>query len=90
MYKRQVLGNQYNFQLGYLTNNGLSIDIRYGESTQEFEANQNSILEASKNFAAGLTKYFNNNIKLQFLYNNTKYDYGIKTTSAEVLMQIVF
>ena len=85
-----VLGNQYNFQLGYLTNSGVSIDVRFGESTPEFEANQNSILAANKIFAAGLTKYISKNIKFQLLYNNTKYDSGISTTSAEVLMQIVF
>jgi hypothetical protein len=85
-----VLGNQYNFQLGYLTNSGVSIDVRFGESTPEFEANQNSILAANKIFAAGLTKYFSKNIKFQLLYDNTKYDSGISTTSAEVLMQIVF
>ena len=85
-----VLGEQFNTQFGYITNSNISFDFRYGESTPEFSSNLSSILSKSKNFTFGISKYFNDNIKLQAMYNDTKFGSGEKIITGEVLMQIIF
>ena len=53
-----VLGNAYNFQLGYLFENDLSIDISWGQSFKEFSFNENSILKNYDNMALGFQNTF--------------------------------
>ena len=88
-----VLGNAYNFQIGYLFENYLSIDIRWGQSFKEFSFNDNSILKNYDNMAFGISKYFSNRaVKTQLMgrylnfYENTE----LNQLSIEILFQIKF
>ena len=88
-----VLGNAYNFQLGYLFENDLSIDIRWGQSFKEFSFNENSILKNYDNMALGISKYFSKRaVKTQLMarylnfYENTDFN----QLSIEMLLQIKF
>ena len=88
-----VLGNAYNVQLGYLFENDLSIDIRWGQSFKEFSFNENSILKNYDNMALGISKYFSKRaVKTQLMarylnfYENTDFN----QLSIEMLLQIKF
>ena len=88
-----VLGNAYNFQIGYLFENDLSVDIRWGQSFKEFSFNDNSILKNYDNMAFGISKYFSNRaVKTQLMgrylnfYENTESN----QLSIEILFQIKF
>ena len=85
-----VLGEQFNTQMGYVTNFDLSFDLRYGQSNPEFGNNEESILAETKNFGIGLTKFFGNNIKVQAMYNETNLKNGNNFTTGEILMQVIF
>ena len=88
-----VLGNAYNVQLGYLFDNDLSIDIRWGQSFKEFSFNENSILKNYDSMALGISKYFSKRaVKTQLMarylnfYENTDFN----QLSIEMLLQIKF
>ena len=88
-----VLGNAYNLQIGYLFNNNLSIDLRWGQSFKEFSFNENSILKNYDSMAFGISKYFSKRaVKTQLMtrylnfYENTDFN----QLSIELLLQIKF
>jgi hypothetical protein len=83
-----ILGNQYNIQFGYLTKSNLSFDFRYGKSTPEY-LSESSILKDLENYSFGISKYISSSIKVQALYNNTKFE-SDEIKYAEVLFQISF
>jgi hypothetical protein len=85
-----ILGDSYNFQLGYVTKKGLSFDLRYESATPEFESNLNSLLKDDNSFTFGLTKYFkNNNLKMQAAITTINAANGNDQTIGEFLVQIV-
>lgn len=83
-----ILGNQYNIQFGYLTKSNLSFDFRYGKSTPEY-LSESSVLKDLENYSLGISKYMSSSIKVQALYNNTKFEID-EIKYAEVLFQISF
>ena len=88
-----VLGNAYNLQLGYLFENDLTIDIRWGQSFKEFSFNENSILKNYDNMAFGISKYFSNRaVKTQLMgrYLNFYENSDLNILSLEILLQIKF
>lgn len=67
-----ILGNHYTLQVGYVTKNGLSFDLRYDKAIPEFNSYENSLLYEFDNYNLGMTKYFDeNNLKLQLSLNST-------------------
>ena len=88
-----VLGNAYNIQLGYLFENDLSVDLRWGQSFKEFSFNENSILKNYDNMAFGISKYFSNRaVKTQLMgrYLNFYENSDLNILSLEILFQIKF
>ena len=86
-----VIGDSYNFQLGYVTKKGLSFDMRYESATPEFESNLNSLLTDTNSLTFGLTKYFNNNnLKMQAAITSINASNGNDQTIGEFLVQIIF
>ena len=88
-----VLGNAYNIQIGYLFENDLSVDIRWGQSFKEFLFNENSILKNYDNMAFGISKYFSNRaVKTQLMgrYLNFYENFDLNQLSIEILFQIKF
>lgn len=83
-----ILGNQYNVQFGYLTKSNLSFDFRYGKSMPEY-LRESSILRDLENYSFGISKYMSTSIKVQAVYNNTKFE-NDEIKYAEVLFQISF
>ncbi len=85
-----ALGDAYNMQLGYATLGGYSVDVRYTKLTPEFDNYENSILEDTKAYTLGLSKYFKgNNLKIQMAFSSIEYE-TTKEMRAELLFQIVF
>lgn len=86
-----VIGDSYNFQAGYVTSKGLSLDFRYESSKPEFDTNLNSLLPDASSFTFGLTKYFNNNnLKMQASITSIDNSNANNQTVGEFLVQIVF
>lgn len=86
-----ILGDSYNFQVGYVTSKGLSFDVRYENATPEFGSNINSLLSDMRSSTFGITKYFNNNnLKMQASVTNIDMSEGKNQTLAAFVVQIVF
>jgi hypothetical protein len=86
-----VLGDSFNIQTGYVTENGFSFDVRYEKMTPEFENQTASILQDASAFTVGLSKYFkNNSLKLQTSYSSINPSVGNDISQFQVLMQIAF
>lgn len=86
-----ILGDSYNIQTGYVTNNGLSFDIRFESSTPEFSSNSSSVLKDANSYTFGLTKYFdNNNLKMQASYSKLDLENGNNQSFGEFLIQVIF
>ena len=86
-----LLGDNYNFQGGYVTKSGYSFDARYEISQPEFEAYADSVLKDTSSYTIGLTKYFKgNNLKLQTSFTSVQVENGNNQVIASLLMQIVF
>jgi hypothetical protein len=86
-----VLGNAWNVQAGYVTKGGYGISARYENIDAEFGTGTGSILSDAKVYTAGLAKYINgNNLKIQADYTQVRYPTGIRSHTAELLLQIVF
>lgn len=86
-----MLGNNYNFQLGYVFPKGLSFDARYEMSKPEFTDYTNSLLLDSSSFTFGITKYFEgNNLKLQTAVSSINIENGDNRVIGSLLLQIVF
>lgn len=86
-----VLGDSYNIAVGYVTSGGYSFDFRYGSNQPEFNNYNSSILQDSKGYTFGFSKYFDgNNLKIQTAVSKIDYALGSDVTTAELLVQIVF
>jgi len=85
------LGNCYNAQLGYVTPQGYSLDLRYGESLPEFASYTNSLFLGTKSYTLGLTRYFKgHNLKAQTAISRLSSAAGVNTNVVEVMMQFAF
>ena len=84
-----ALGETYNLQLGYVTKNGYSFDLRYETGTPEFENNPISILGEYNATTFGFTKYFlKNGLKFQASYSVINPLVGENINQFQVLFQI--
>jgi hypothetical protein len=60
------LGNSFNSQFGYVTKNGYSFDVRYGQSLPEFALYTGNLLATNENITLGFTRFFKgHNSKIQ-------------------------
>jgi hypothetical protein len=89
-----ALGTGMNVQLGYVTESGYALDLRYAMTTPEFEENLNSVLAEQTAATVGLSKYFKGNaLKLQLAVSSIETTVGDQSTNlvrGEVLMSLVF
>ncbi|MDY0781430.1 hypothetical protein [Tenacibaculum sp. IB213877] len=86
-----VLGDSYSLQTGYVTSKGLSFDFRYEKTEPEFASYTNSLLQDSKSYTFGFTKYFDgNNLKLQTAVSKIDFTQGSDLYIGEIVLQIVF
>jgi hypothetical protein len=86
-----TLGNAWNVQAGYVTKSGYGISGRYENIDAEFGTETGSKIADAEVFTVGLVKYINgNNLKIQTDYTQVRYPTGLKTHTAELLVQIIF
>ncbi|WP_148870775.1 hypothetical protein [Tenacibaculum adriaticum] len=86
-----VLGESYSLQTGYVTSKGYSLDFRYENMEPEYKNHINSLLQESKSYTIGFTKYFDsNNLKLQAAVTSVDYAQGANLIKGELLLQIAF
>ena len=86
-----ILGDSYTLQAGYVTDKGLSFDVRYENTKPEFQKYSTSLLPDTNSYTIGATKYFNNNnIKLQTSFTRINYTGGANSSIGEVVFQIGF
>jgi len=89
-----ALGTGMNVQLGYVTEKGYAIDLRYAMTTPEFEENLNSVLAEQTATTIGLSKYIKGNaLKIQLAATSLETTVGDQSFSlirGEVLMSLVF
>ena len=86
-----ILGNSYNIHLGYITQNGLGVDLRYEMANPEFDMNTESLLKSFDSYGFGISKYLDgNNLKMQLGAYKADFDSGNKITYGEFLVQIAF
>ena len=86
-----VLGDSYNYQIGYVTSNKWSFDFRFENASPEFESNVNSLLPDMNSYTFGITKYLKgNNLKMQAALTSINNAQGSNQTMGEFLVQIVF
>jgi|AntRauTorckE5430_2_1112549.scaffolds.fasta_scaffold00141_3 hypothetical protein len=84
-----ALGDSYNFQLGYITKNGYSFDVRYGSASAEFENYAGSILSDMNETTFGLSKYFYKNaLKVQASYSRIEPSVGENINQIELILHI--
>ncbi len=85
-----VLGNIYNFQIGYVLKNGFALDLRYTKTDPEFKDTQ-SLMSEINAYNATLTKYFiDNRLKIQGGVSYLDYVDAKSNLQAQVLLQVVF
>ena len=86
-----ILGSSYNIHLGYITQNGLGVDLRYEVANPEFKMNTESLLQSFDSYGFGFSKYFDrNNFKIQLAAYQVDFKSGDQMTYGEVLLQIAF
>lgn len=84
-----ALGDSYNFQLGYITKNGYSFDLRYETATPEFDLNPASVLSEYSATTFGLSKYFfKNALKIQASYSVFEPNVGENINQFELIFHI--
>ncbi len=86
-----ILGDSYNIHLGYITQNGLGVDLRYEMANPEFDMNTESLLKSFDSYGFGISKYLDgNNLKMQLGAYKADFDSGNEITYGEFLVQIAF
>ena len=84
-----ALGDSYNFQLGYLTKNGYSFDVRYETAMPEFDTYAGTVLGEYNATTFGLSKYFfKNALKIQASYSSINPELGETINQFELLFHI--
>jgi hypothetical protein len=84
-----ALGDSYNLQLGYVTKSGYSFDVRYGNTTPEFESFAGSVLTDMNQTSFGFSKYFYDNaLKLQASYSRFDPAVGEALNQFEIILHI--
>jgi phosphate-selective porin len=74
-----------------VTKSGYGISGRYENIDAEFGTETGSKIADAEVFTVGLAKYINgNNLKIQTDYTQVRYPTGLKTHTAELLVQIIF
>lgn len=85
-----VLGNGYNTQLGYVTQNGYAFDVRYGQSMPEFAPYANGALSDLQHVTFGFSRYFKGNtVKAQTSLSMLSAN-GVNTQVFELMLQMGF
>lgn len=86
-----ALGNSYNAQIGYVTQNGYSLDLRHGKTQPEFSDLTDNLLPNQENYTLGLAKYFEgHHTKIQTSFSYLKTTSGTETLLGELLVQMSF
>jgi hypothetical protein len=84
------LGDALNVQTGYVTKSGYAVDLRYTTLTPEFENFTDSVLNDTKVYTLGLSKYIKgNDLKIQTSFSSIEQN-GQESFQAELLLQVVF
>jgi hypothetical protein len=84
-----ALGDSYNLQLGYVTKTGYSFDVRYGNTTPEFDNFAGSVLSDMTQTSFGFSKYFYDNaLKLQASYSIFDPAVGEALNQFEIILHI--
>lgn len=84
-----ALGDSYNLQVGYVTKNGFSFDLRHEASMPEFDNYAGSILTDAKATTFGFSKYFYENaLKVQAQYSRIDPNLGRKINQIELILHI--
>jgi hypothetical protein len=84
-----ALGDSYNLQLGYVTKDGYSFDVRYGSTTPEFENYAGSVLTDMSQTSFGFSKYFYDNaLKIQASYSRFDPAVGEAMDQIELILHI--
>lgn len=86
-----LIGDAWNTQLGYATLSGYALDLRYTQLIPEFKDYNNSLLQNTRAYTIGFSKYFKSNaFKLQTSFSKIDYEAGKDEIRAELLLQVVF
>tara|TARA_Y100000746_G_scaffold225693_1_gene229767 strand:- start:25171 stop:26406 length:1236 start_codon:yes stop_codon:yes gene_type:complete len=86
-----IIGDSYNLHLGYVSNSGFGVDLRYEASNPEFDMNTESLLQSFDSYGFGISKYFDgNNLKMQLGAYKADFDSGDEIIYGEFLVQIAF
>lgn len=89
-----ALGAGLNLQLGYATEQGYALDLRYAMTTPEFSENASTVLTEQTATTVGLSKYFKDNaLKLQAAVTALETTVGEESSNGlrgEILLSLVF
>lgn len=89
-----ALGAGLNLQLGYATEQGFALDLRYAMTTPEFTKNFNTVLTEQAATTVGISKYFKDNaLKLQAAVTALETTVGEESSNSlrgEILLSLVF
>ncbi len=85
-----VLGDAVNLQSGYVTKSGYALDLRYTVLRPEFANHADGLLNDTKAYTVGLSKYMKgNDLKVQTALSRIDHS-AMKEVRAEVILQLVF
>lgn len=85
-----ILGDAYNFQTAYVTKKGYALDLRYTTMKPEFDSVFDGLLQSTKSYTLGLTKYIQgNDLKIQTAFSRIDRP-GNKSYAGEIVVQLVF
>lgn len=85
------LGNSFNSQFGYVTKNGYSFDVRYGQSQPEFALYTGNLLATNENITLGFTRFFKgHNAKIQSSLSRVNINDPKAAYVVELMAQIGF
>ena len=85
-----VLGNGINVQLGYYFPFGLGADVRYSRLLEEFDTNDNSILQNATAYGANLTFYvLEQTLKVQLSFDRTEVENLDTIHRGDLLVQVI-
>lgn len=84
-----ALGSAINFNLGYVLNNGIGIDLSFSEVTPEYDLNSNSIINPITAASFGVSKYFlENDFKITTSISDQKDINNTSLIFANIMLQL--